>query len=88
MVDMSNFIDFTFMKLKQIEIGEAVRLSTFKKDRHITIFKCEDSFILQEHGYDKKIFHDLDKRKLKRLLKTLAKKEFPRSNMLHLNIVK
>ncbi|MGL5067506.1 MAG: hypothetical protein ACRC6T_06715 [Sarcina sp.] len=88
MVDMSNFIDFTFIKLKQIKLGEGVKLSTFKKDRHLTIIKEEEFFTLYEEGYSKETFSNLDKKDLKKLLKTLARKEFPRSNMLHLNIVK
>ena len=87
MVDMSNFIDFTFMKLKQIEVGQGVCLLTFKKDRKVTVIKEEEYYSVYEDGYSKKVFRNLDSRKLKKLLKILAKKEFPRSNMLHLNII-
>ncbi|MGL5634286.1 MAG: hypothetical protein ACRCX8_14880 [Sarcina sp.] len=89
MVEISNFIEATFVKLKHIKVGESVCISTFKKDRHLIVFKIdEDRFVLREQGYEKKIFHDLDKRGLKKLLKTLAKVEFPRSNMVHLSVLK
>lgn len=89
MIEISNFIDATLIKLKNIEVGESVCISTYKKDRHLTVFKVEEErFVLREQGYEKKIFHDLDKRGLKKLLKTLARVEFPRSNMVHLTVIK
>ncbi|MGL4742406.1 MAG: hypothetical protein ACRC41_16705 [Sarcina sp.] len=89
MIEISNFIDATLIKLKHIEVGESVCISTYKKDRHLVVFKVdENKFVLREQGYEKKIFHDLDKRGVKKLLKTLGKIEFPRSNMVHLSVIK
>ncbi|MGL4989552.1 MAG: hypothetical protein ACRC57_00060 [Sarcina sp.] len=87
MVDMSNFIDFTFIKLKQINIGQGVCLLTFKKDRKVTVIKETENYTLHEDGFYKESFFDLDDKELKKLLKSMVRREFPRSNRLHLTIV-
>lgn len=87
MVDMSNFIDFTLIKLKQIEIGKGICLLTYKKDRKVTVIKEENSYTLHEDGFYKETFSELDEKELRKLLKTMVRKEFPRSNRLHLNLV-
>lgn len=87
MVDMSNFIDFTFIKLKQINIGQGVCLLTFKKDRKVTVIKETENYTLYEDGFYKESFFNLDDKDLKKLLKSMVRREFPRSNRLHLTIV-
>lgn len=87
MVDMSNFIDITTIKLKNLEIGHGVALLTFKKDRKVTIIKETDGYTLYEDGFYKEIFPDLDNRQLKKLLKSMVRREFPRSNRLHFLLV-
>lgn len=87
MIDISNFIDITLTKLKSLEIGQGISLLTFKKDRKITIIKNNNSFSLYEDGFSREIFLNLDNKNLKKLLKTLGRKEFPRSNKLHLEII-
>lgn len=87
MIDISNFIDITLTKLKSLEIGEGISLLTFKKDRKITIIKNNNCFSLYEEGFSKERFFNLNNKDLKKLLKTLGRKEFPRSNKLHLEVV-
>lgn len=87
MVDISNFIDFTFIKLKHLSVGKGVCLLTFKKDRKVTIIKNESTYTLYEDGFFQETFSNLDDKKLKKLLKSMIKKEFPRSNRLHLTLV-
>lgn len=87
MVDMSNFIDYTMMKLKTVEVGEGVCLLTFKKDRKVTIIKENESFTLYEEGFYKEVFKELDNKELKKLLKSMVRREFPRSNRLHFQLV-
>lgn len=87
MIDISNFIDITLIKLKSLEIGQGLSLLTFKKDRKITIIKNDNCFSLYEDGFYKENFFNLDYKNLKKLLKTLGRKEFPRSNKLHVEII-
>ena len=87
MVDMSNFIDFTFIKLRRLSTGQGVCLLTFKKDRKVTIIKEESTYTLHEDGFFKETFSNLDDKELRKLLKSMIKKEFPRSNRLHLTLV-
>lgn len=87
MVDMSNFIDFTVIKLKQIEVGQGVCLLTFKKDRHVTVIKEQEGFTIKEAGFYHEVFEAPDEKHLRKILKTMVRKEFPRSNRLNLIIV-
>lgn len=87
MIDISNFIDITLLKLKTLDDNKGISLLTFKKDRKITIVKNNDNFSVYEDGFFNESFHDLDINNLRKLLKTLSKKEFPRSNKLHLELI-
>lgn len=51
MIDISNFIDSTFLKLKTLEDTKGISLLTFKKDRKITIIKNNNTFSVYENGF-------------------------------------
>lgn len=87
MVDLSNFIDFTFIKLKRLEINQGVSILTFKKDRKVSVMKRENYYDVIEDGFFKETFTNLDDKGVRKLLKSMVKKEFPRSNRLHLSII-
>lgn len=87
MVDLSNFIDFTFIKLKRLEINQGVSILTFKKDRKVSVMKRENHYDVIEDGFFKETFTNLDDKDVRKLLKSMVKKEFPRSNRLHLSII-
>lgn len=87
MVSISNFIDFTFMKLRHAEIGQGVCILTFKKDRKITVVKEEFGYAIHQDGFDNDIHFAKNENELRKTLKHLAKREFPRSSMLHFNLV-
>lgn len=87
MVDLSNFIDFTFIKLRRLEINQGVSILTFKKDRKVSVIKRTDFYDVIEDGFFKETFKALDERGVRKLLKSMVKKEFPRSNRLHLAVI-
>ncbi|MDO4535129.1 MAG: hypothetical protein Q4B63_04870 [Clostridium perfringens] len=88
MIDINNFIDITLLRLKSLDVEQGVSLLTFKKDRKVTIIKKNNSFSVYEDGFSKEIFFNLNIKDLRKLLKALARKEFPRSNKLHFEIIK
>ncbi|MGL5414557.1 MAG: hypothetical protein ACRDAU_02730 [Clostridium sp.] len=88
MVDLSNFIDFTFIKLRRLGVDHGVSILTFKKDRKVSVMKRKDSYDVIENGFFKETFKNLNEREVRRLLKSMIKKEFPRSNRLHLVVVR
>ncbi len=82
MIDMAGAIPAILTKAKKLPVGHGLDLRTFKRDRSVTIRKTgEDSFEVIETGYDHNRFQS-DHKGLKRLLKTLLKREFPRSNKI------
>lgn len=82
MIDKANAIPTILTKLKKLEVGKGIDLRTFKRDRSVAIRKTgNDSFDVMEDGFEKKQFES-DLKSMKKLLKTLLKKEFPRSNKI------
>lgn len=89
MVSITDFIDVALYTLKRIEINDKVNFKTFKKDRQVEIEKLEDGlFNVKEDGFDRKIFRNINEKELKKSLKYLQKKEFPKSNKLWYKIIR
>lgn len=89
MVSIADFVDVALYALKRIEINDKVNFKTFKKDRQVEIEKIDNRlFNVIENGFDRKVFLNLDEKNLKRTLKYLQKKEFPKSNKLWYKIIK
>lgn len=89
MVSIADFVDVALYTLKRIEINDKVNFKTFKKDRQVEIEKIDNRlFNVIENGFDRKVFLSLDEKNLKRTLKYLQKKEFPKSNKLWYKIIK
>lgn len=89
MISIADFIDVALYTLKKININDSVNFKSFKKDRQVEIKKLDsDLFEVKEAGFEKRIFKDLDTKELKRTLKYLRKKEFPKSNSLWYKIIR
>ncbi|MDZ4994785.1 hypothetical protein GNF80_17795 [Clostridium perfringens] len=89
MVSITDFIDVALYTLKRIEINDKVNFKTFKKDRQVEIEKLEDGFFnVKEDGFDRKVFRNIDEKELKKSLKYIQKKEFPKSNKLWYKIIR
>lgn len=87
MIDINRTIPTVLSKVAALEILHGIRIATFKKDRHITIRRINDTTVkITRHGFTNAEY-EIDERKLKKEMKTLLKQEFPRSNKVHLSIV-
>ncbi len=65
--------------VRKLEPPQGVEILTYKRNRGITIIKIDDENLsVQERGYQDNSFQ-VSTRELARLLKTIAKREFPRS---------
>lgn len=87
MIPIENFIEDAFKKLKNMEPLNCLDIRTYKRDRSIIIEKLEDGYNLYENGFEKKEFKNLSKIELKKLLKVIQKKEFPRSNIVRFYVL-
>ena len=84
MIDINAAIPAVMARLKQLPAGATLELLTFKRDRGVRIAKVADNeFSTTEFGYRDETA-DTDLKGLKKLLKTVVKREFPRSNKAHL----
>lgn len=84
MIDKATALETVLRKLDKLPEGHAVDLRTYKRNRSVTIARTgPDTFDVQERGYHEELFQ-ADRAKMKKLLKTLFKREFPRSTKIRL----
>ncbi len=73
-----------------LSLNETLRVLTFKKDRYLQITRISDTepeFRIAEHGFLNQTL-DIAADDLKRALKPVILREFPRSNMVWLSFFK
>ena len=84
MIDKTAVIRTVLERLNKLPVGHYLDLRTYKRDRSVIIVKLEDdNFLVVENGFYQERF-EVGSRSLKGLLRTLLKKEFPRSNKVRL----
>ena len=84
MLDKSSVVRVVLERLKKLPTGHYLDLRTYKRDRSVLIVKRgEEDLLVVEDGFYKDSF-TVDIAKLKGLLKSLLKKEFPRSNKVRI----
>jgi len=65
--------------VRKLDPPQGVEILTYKRNRGITIIKIDDQTLsVQERGYEQNIFQ-VSMDDLAKLLKAIAKREFPRS---------
>jgi len=87
MIDKTKIIDTVCERLEKLPLGHYIDLKTYKRNRTVIIVKVDEKKLLViEDGYFKdRLFIKPDK--LKKLLKILLKKEFPRSKKIRLYVM-
>jgi len=84
MIDKATAIPTIMNKLKKLPVGHAIDLRTFKRNRSVVIARVDDdSFDVVQKGFGEDRFL-IPLSKMKKLLKNLLKKEFPRSTKMRL----
>lgn len=87
MIDKAKIIDTVCERLRKLPLGHYMDLQTYKRNRSLIIAKMdEDDLLVIENGYFKERFR-VRPEKLKKLLKTLLKREFPRSQKIRLYVM-
>ena len=85
MIDHADFLPLVLARLASCAPGCGVVVKTYKGDRSVSVLRLgEDDFLVRERGFVQAEYHHVDMQSLKKLLRTLDKREFPRSNKLHL----
>ncbi len=84
MIDKATAIPTIMRKLKKLPIGHAIDVRTYKRNRSVVIARTgEDEFDVVEKGFHEERFL-ISMDKMKKLLKNLLKKEFPRSTKMRM----
>lgn len=85
MIDIGGAIPNILTRLKKLPVGEGLELLTFKRDRGLRIRRTgEDAFTATEFGFHAETY-EVDLKAMKKLLKAVLKREFPRSNKVRVN---
>ena len=83
MIDKTNIIPAVLERLQALPMGHYLDVRTYKRNRYVFfVKKGEDDFLIIESGYFQERFEKVPMKKIKKLFKTLLKKEFPRSTRI------
>ncbi len=84
MIDKTRILDVVAERLGPLRVGHYLELRTYKRNRALFIVKqSEQRLLVLQRGYEQARF-DVEPKKLRKLLRGLLKKEFPRSNKVRL----
>jgi len=87
MIDKTKIVDTVVERLKELPVSHYLDLRTYKRNRSVVIVKqAEDDVLVIEDGYFKERFR-VGPEKLKKVLKALLGKEFPRSRKIRLYVM-
>ncbi len=82
-VDKGRILHETLACLQGLEPDQGLLLQPFKKDRSVCISFLDGAVAVVEKGFVEKEYL-VGKKKIKKLLKGICKREFPRSNKIWL----
>ena len=85
MLDKAAALATVLGRAEKLRTGQGLDLRTYKRDRSVAVVRRgPDTFEIREDGFERKT-HVSDLKGLKRLLKKLLKREFPRSRKVRLH---
>lgn len=85
MVHRTGAVQEVLRRLQKLPCGQGVDMRTFKRDRSVQVLRTgDDAFCVVQDGYERHEFTEVSLSALKKLLRRLLDKEFPRSNTVRL----
>jgi hypothetical protein len=85
MLPKDTVLEAALARLDKLPPGHALDLRTYKRNRSVLLRRNPDGSVLViENGYEQQRFEGVARDKLPKLLKTLLKREFPRSTFVRL----
>jgi len=84
MLDKATAVQEVLLRLRKMETGDSLELLTWKKDRSLLLVKQSgEKVVVVERGFVEEEYQ-VEFNKLKKLLKSLLKREFPRSHKIRI----
>ncbi len=85
MIDKATALRTLPRKLAALPLGHALDLRTYKRNRSVVFARQgDDAYLVIENGYEQRRFEAVPASGLRRLLKALLAREFPRSTKIRL----
>lgn len=88
MIPADNLIEDALRKLKKLQVNNCLDIRPYKRDRSVIIEKLHEGYNVYEDGFHIEDYKDLSNEELKKLLKVIQKREFPRSNIVRFTVLK
>lgn len=85
MIDLGELHDRIRRKASHMQLGDCFSVRTYQGDRGFRVQRTESGFLLKEDGFSIQSVKRTSLEELLKAAKRCAKREFPRSNKLHLN---
>jgi hypothetical protein len=83
MIDKTVIVETLLQRLAKLPIGEYLDMRTYKRNRAVIFVRQdEDTFLVIEEGFERQRFESVPRARLKKLIKTLLQREFPRSTKI------
>lgn len=82
-IDSNRIIQEVLLRLQKLKDGEAILLQPYKKDRSVYIVLSNSCYRIIERGFIRKESR-VEVQKIRKSLKSVCKKEFPRSRKIWL----
>lgn len=82
-VDKGRILHETLLRLAKLAVGESLVLQPFKKDRTVCLVALGGAVRILERGFAESDYV-VEEKKIKKELKVLCRREFPRSNKVWL----
>ncbi|WXG57854.1 MAG: hypothetical protein ROD09_04335 [Candidatus Sedimenticola sp. (ex Thyasira tokunagai)] len=86
-IDANVLIPTLLKRIKTLPVGHYLDIRSYKRDRYLYLIKLDqDRFRIVEAGFEQNDF-EVDEPRLKKSLKVLVKREFPRTNKIRLYVM-
>jgi hypothetical protein len=85
MIDKNSAISTILERLDKLPLGHCLEIRTYKRNRRVLFLRVgENAWDVLQDGFGKELFEGIALEKMRKLLQTLLRKEFPRSTKIRL----
>lgn len=85
MIAKTSAVPTILERLDKLPLGHCLEIRTYKRNRRVLFRRAgENAWDVHQDGFAKDYFADIPLEKMRKLLQTLLRKEFPRSTKIRL----
>ena len=85
MIDKTTAVQTVLNRLEKLECGDCLDMRTYKRNRSVLFVRnAPDRFLVIQNGFEVQRYENIPLGKMKKLIKLLLRKEFPRSTKIRL----